>query len=235
MPGDLSRREGEGQQRRPPLDWPAGFDVSDELLPLRRLLADQVRSIIDLLHSGRATKAELSEISRHLATAKELAATLPTDRLREIVAAEFDGEPDPEFRITSPVSGWANAVAPPLVYDYDASTDDTTVGYVTFTCPYGGPPGHVHGGWVAAVLDEILGRAQRFSGLMGMTGSLDIRYRAPSPLHKKLRASATLQSVDGRKVTVIGDLRDGDRTLATATGLFIAVDFEAMRTQSAEE
>jgi len=205
----------------------------DELSLGYARVADGLRELIRRLHTGRATLEELETLERHLAPAITLAASLPADRVREIEIPEQDGEPNSEFRSTSPVSGLSNAIAPPMSYDEDASKDPVIVANVTFGIPYEGPPGHVHGGWVAAVLDEVLGRAQRFSGQMGMTGTLNIRYLAPSPLYKNLRASATLESVEGRKATVSGDLRDGDTVLATAVGVFIRVDFNALKNRHA--
>ena len=235
MAVDRSQQEGEESEKLPLFDWPVGLDMSDDFSLAHGRVTDQLRSIMDLLHNGRATEDELAEIGSHLAAAKKLAAVLPADHALEIEVPKKGGEANFDFPATSPVSGRVNAVAPPMVYEKDPSAGKTTVAHVTFGRRYEGPPGHVHGGWVAAVLDEILGRAQRFSGQMGMTGRLEIRYRAPSPLYKRLRASATFQSLDGRKVTVKGDLCDGDRTLATATGVFVHVDFEAIRPESARD
>jgi acyl-coenzyme A thioesterase PaaI-like protein len=87
----------------------------------------------------------------------------------------------------------------------------------------------VHGGFVAAALDEILGMAQGLSGKGGMTARLDTNYRRPTPLHRELELSAHIVSVDGRKIQVEGDIRCDGRVTAEASGLFISIDFEAMR------
>jgi acyl-coenzyme A thioesterase PaaI-like protein len=211
--------------------WAEETEISDELSLGYGRVAEKLRALIALVYSGRATLEEIETLERHLEPATDVAAAIPSDRVRQLEIPERYGEPNAEFRSTSPVSGMANPIAPPMVYDEAAGDDSTVVANVTFGGPYGGPPGHVHGGWVAAVLDEILGRAQSRSGQTGMTGTLDIRYRAPSPLHKRLRVSATLEAVEGRRVTVLGDLRDGDTVLATAVGVFVRVDFDAMRSR----
>ena len=66
-----------------------------------------------------------------------------------------------------------------------------------------------------------------------MTGRLTIRYRAPHPLHTRIRYEAKLESVDGRKTLVTGASYDGDTLLAEAEGLFIAVDFTKLLPPSA--
>ena len=53
------------------------------------------------------------------------------------------------------------------------------VGTATFGAAYEGPPGCVHGGFVAAAFDEVLGSTQSLSGEPGMTGRLTVNYRSP--------------------------------------------------------
>jgi acyl-coenzyme A thioesterase PaaI-like protein len=121
----------------------------------------------------------------------------------------------------SPVIGRANPVAPPLRL---AFVDGRIEATVTFGRAYEGPPGSVHGGWVAAVFDEALGAAQAFSGKVGMTARLVVDYRSPTPLDTELRVRCDMVSVDGRKVLCTGKLWAGDQLCAEAEGLFIAID-----------
>jgi acyl-coenzyme A thioesterase PaaI-like protein len=97
---------------------------------------------------------------------------------------------------------------------------------VRFGAAYEGPPGCVHGGFIAASFDDILGLAQSFSGQTGMTGTLTVRYRQPTPLHTDLRIEARLDSVSGRKVTASASMFAGEVLTAEATGLFITVSPE---------
>ena len=194
-------------------------------------VADHIRELIVYMHNGRATAEQIDEIKAHLRAAADLATTFPPERTREIESPEIGGDADGQFRSTSPVSGRANPIAPPMIYDESATTDRRMAGKVRFGAPYEGPPGHAHGGWIAAVLDEMLGRAQRLAGQMGMTGSLEIRYQAPSPLFKELTVEATFEKAEGRKVTVTGALKDGDKVCATAKGIFIKVDFDTLRSR----
>lgn len=130
----------------------------------------------------------------------------------------------------SPIVGLANPLAPPVHVEIEG---ETVVGWATFGEQYEGPPGKVHGGFVAAAFDDVLGMAQSLGGRPGMTGRLTIRYRAPHPLHTRIRYEAKLESVDGRKTLVTGASYDGDTLLAEAEGLFISVDFTKLLPPSA--
>jgi acyl-coenzyme A thioesterase PaaI-like protein len=126
----------------------------------------------------------------------------------------------------SPVVGHANPLAPPLALRVEqVDGRAVVVGDVTFGSAYEGPPGHVHGGLVAAAFDEVLGAVQALSGNAGMTGRLSVDYRAPTPLHRPLRFVARIDEVDGRKIHTSAELRAGELLCAEATGLFISVNF----------
>jgi acyl-coenzyme A thioesterase PaaI-like protein len=136
----------------------------------------------------------------------------------------------------SPVLGAANPIAPPIVL---RTVDERTMeGLVTFDAAYEGPPGNVHGGFVAAAFDEVLGAVQSLSGQPGMTGTLTVRYRSPTPLHEPLRFTGRFDGVDGRKVLTSGTVHAGDRLCAESEATFIAIDFARMtelRRRRAEE
>jgi acyl-coenzyme A thioesterase PaaI-like protein len=97
---------------------------------------------------------------------------------------------------------------------------------VRFGAAYEGPPGCVHGGFIAAAFDEVLGLTQSLSGQAGMTGTLTIKYRKPTPLHTELRFEGRLDSINGRKVQASAKLYAGDTVTAEGTGLFIAISSE---------
>ena len=69
---------------------------------------------------------------------------------------------------------------------------------------------------------------QSTTGQPGMTGTLTIRYRKPTPLDTDLRFEATVQRVEGRKIFAEGRLYAGDVLTAEAEGVFIAVDLTKM-------
>ena len=132
---------------------------------------------------------------------------------------------------SSPLIGMGNPVAPPL---HLGIVDDHVEGTATFGTQYEGPPGHVHGGIIAAAFDEVLGMTQSLAGNGGMTGTLTIRYRKPTPLHREVLFTGRPVRVERKKTFVSGTLHVGEVLCAEAEGIFVAVDFERMRQMAAE-
>jgi acyl-coenzyme A thioesterase PaaI-like protein len=121
--------------------------------------------------------------------------------------------------------GRANPLAPPLNLWF---SEDAVHGSTVFEAAYEGPPGCVHGGYIAAAFDEVLGSAQSLGGKPGMTGRLTVHYRSPTPLRTDVRFEGRVVDVSGRKTLTRGTLHDGDRLCAEAEGLFIAIDLAKM-------
>ena len=74
----------------------------------------------------------------------------------------------------------------------DQTPDGRAEGRVTLGKPHEGPPGLVHGGVVATLLDHVLARAVRAAGRGGLTATLTVTYRRPVPLGVALLATAEL-------------------------------------------
>jgi acyl-coenzyme A thioesterase PaaI-like protein len=86
---------------------------------------------------------------------------------------------------------------------------------------YEGPPGHVHGGVLALVLDQLFGESAAAVGSPGMTGRLSLAYRRPTPLGE-VSMEAWLDRVDGVKTYIKGHLKDAAGNVTVeAEGLFI--------------
>lgn len=192
------------------------------------------RRLIEYLVGTSAPAAELEALAEELeAIAARLEPHRGRGRLYEGFAeAAIAGRPS-SFFDWSPVLGLANPLAPPVLTRVEG---DAVVGRVTFGAAYEGPPGCVHGGYLAATFDEVLGMAQSLSGRSGMTGTLEVRYRKPTPLHRDLRFEGRVTDVAGRKISVTGGCYLDDELTAEARGLFIAIHPDVMtRLLSARE
>src|SRR4029453_15410992 len=133
---------------------------------------------------------------------------------------------DPEIgeRWYSPVYGPGNPVAPPMVAS--STPDGRASGRGTLGKPHEGPPGLVHGGVGATLLDHVLARAVRAAGRGGLTATLTVTYRRPVHLGVPLVATAEIGATEGRRTTATARLvaeDDLDSTLAEAEGLFVAL------------
>jgi len=207
-----------------------------ELTPRRaamRRLADDARVLIEKLAGGDPTDDAIERAAALMeAAAAELSGAGTKARSYEGFAESTiaGGTPHAHFD-HSPIIGQANPIAPPLrIQRYD----DKVVALATFGSAYEGPPGSVHGGMVAAAFDEVLGMAQSLGGAPGMTGTLTVKYRKPTPLHRELRFEGTLDRVDGRKLFTSGRCYVGDTLTAEAEGLFITVDFSKIAAMMAD-
>lgn len=91
-----------------------------------------------------------------------------------------------------------------------------------------GPPGHAHGGSIAAVLDEAMGIAVWLAGHKAVAAQLITNFKRMIPLNTTARVETTIAGAEGRKVTVHARLLDRNgEMLADADGLFVVLTPEA--------
>jgi hypothetical protein len=122
----------------------------------------------------------------------------------------------------SPIVGEASPLSPRLDWEVVEDGDRIVVeGRGSFGAAYEGPPGFVHGGWIACAFDEMLGIANIASGNAGMTGRLTVHYRKPTPLFRELHLRAWVERVEGRRIMSRAELWDGQTMTAEADGLFM--------------
>ncbi|MCU1395216.1 MAG: thioesterase superfamily enzyme [Ilumatobacteraceae bacterium] len=185
----------------------------------RAELAEATRTIIDELMRSTADDSDFDQAALLVVQAAQLLSDRSHDR--SYVGGEASLlEGQQKFIDFSPFIGELNPLAPPISVRFEGSE---VIGTCTYGAAYEGPPGCLHGGFIAAGFDEILGFAQAFSGRPGMTGNLDISYRSPTPLFQEVTFLGRLDEVDGRKIRASATLSVGDRLCAEAKGLFISM------------
>jgi acyl-coenzyme A thioesterase PaaI-like protein len=115
--------------------------------------------------------------------------------------------------------GLRNAVAPPLAITHVAS--GLAYAEVDLGAAYEGPPGLVHGGVTAMLLDHLMGEtaAASFTRIT-FTGTLTMTYRRGTPLGP-LRLDARIDREEGRKVWVVASVSDAQGPTVEAEGIFI--------------
>jgi acyl-coenzyme A thioesterase PaaI-like protein len=183
-------------------------------------VADAIRVVLHRMVQSSAPNEVIETAAADLEAVAERFAGYSNKSMYEGFAESANaGEPFGFFD-HSPMLGRANPLAPPIQLWLDG---DRMVGTARFGAAYEGPPGCVHGGYVAAAFDEVLGSTQSLSGSPGMTGRLTVHYRSPTPLETELRFVGWLESVEGRKILTKGELWAGDRLCAEAEGLFISI------------
>ena len=94
---------------------------------------------------------------------------------------------------------------------------------------YTGPPGHCHGGIIAAILDDAMGKVNKLRHVVALTKEMTVEYLKPVPLHQPLHVESREVSVHGRQhINAAEILNDNNEVLARSRGTFIAIDPEKM-------
>ncbi|HOH01786.1 MAG TPA: PaaI family thioesterase [Polyangiaceae bacterium] len=110
---------------------------------------------------------------------------------------------------------------------YRRSSDGALVGKAWFGPGSLGPPGHAHGGSMAAVLDETMGLAAWLAGHRVVAARLEVDFIAMLPLGTVAIMETSLHHVENRKIFLTATLKGPDKTLfARAQGLFIRLSQE---------
>ena len=172
----------------------------------------RIRDCIAGLALSGVELADVTEALRSVAdTLEERVPDAPT-RLEQMWAG-------PGSRRANPVSGDENPIAPPLrAYGH---CDGSVVGVLNLGPAYQGPPGCVHGGVSALVIDHLMGFANHWNDRLGMTAHYEIDYRSPTPLLTDLVFRSWVEKVEGRKTWTIATVHAGDRLCVEARGLFL--------------
>jgi uncharacterized protein (TIGR00369 family) len=94
---------------------------------------------------------------------------------------------------------------------------------------YTGPPGHCHGGVIATILDEAMGKVNKLRQVIALTSRITVEYLKPVPLNKPLRVDSREVSVRGRRHVNMAEIVNAKgEVLARSRGLFIAIDPKRM-------
>lgn len=182
--------------------------------------------------------AALTQATRELALA-QLQTTVDLDEVRAVTSeiealtkrlrasykdGSYGAELSPEGKVRNfgnTVMGLRNPLAAIIGEHKIVWNDNGASARFHLNALYEGPPGLVHGGVSALLLDQLCGEAAAAGGGPGMTGRLTLTYRRPTPLGD-LSMEAWVDSRDGHKTVVKGHIKDADgQVTVEAEGLFI--------------
>jgi acyl-coenzyme A thioesterase PaaI-like protein len=200
--------------------WLANTPPAGSGRALKHDLVAQTKRLIEavaMLDPGSSDPEQLGELVAQARRLAEAVEQLPD--LRAQGGPAMAGGDDSTLMERSGISGRSNPLASPLHLWADG---DKTRGWAVWTDAYEGPPGCLHGGFVASAFDDLLGFAQMASGRAGYTGRLTVKMRRPTPLNVRVDYEAGVDRVDGRKILVTGSARVDDMLVAEAECLFVA-------------
>jgi len=200
--------------------WDATKLSQTEMWTQKRRLASAMRLVIERLVPSNAPPDELERAADALERYAEALQDHPRLRDPRLFGESANAGDVGAFFDQSPLIGLANPLAPPLTIGRKDDRHAHATG--VFGSAYEGPPGSVHGGFVAAAFDEVLGYVQSLSGLAGMTGTLTVKYRKPTPLHTPLLFEAELVRVEGRKIFTRATVSADGILRAEAEAIFIS-------------
>ena len=190
----------------------------------RREVSAKMKQLALQLVTKKSSVESLDKLEKQL---DEALTTLADDKDLLGRMGWFEDEDDlGTYRVLSreitPVTGNSSPISPGMHIWFD---EEQGKSYARVTCNwlYEGPPNCVHGGIVSALFDDFLGCTQLLSSGVGATGTLNIRYHAPTPLNKELRLEGHVKSVHGRKIICEGEMYADGKLTASAEGLFVAI------------
>ena len=185
-------------------------------------LADVMRRLMKEAFVSNASETQIEAMASEME--QQLAA------LHKAPEVEGSAASESHFSDRSPIYGAMNPLSMPMTMGLAEGGGEfgSVTGEAIFTELYEGPPGHCHGGFIAAAFDEVLGMAQSLTGRPGMTGKLQITYRAPTPLNTPIRFVGWVEKVEGRKIFTKGTAHHQETLCAESEGLFLSMPVELM-------
>ncbi|MBX6387937.1 MAG: hypothetical protein IRZ08_02860 [Frankia sp.] len=191
----------------PVIPWEFGVDP----LPQTGQLAARLRRVLGLALALERPEPAVDELIAALdAAERALADRVPPDPAPRVGDA-VDGDGRVYVGHARDIGGFN-----PCFPEYEISVDgDQASGTVTFPVVYEGPPGIVHGGFLALFFDCVIQHHNCEVGQSGKTVELALRYRRPTPLLRRLRFTLT-RAVEATRIHSTGQLLDGDVVLCEA-------------------
>jgi uncharacterized protein (TIGR00369 family) len=111
-----------------------------------------------------------------------------------------------------------------LHLEFFRTAEETVVCLPAVPSVFEGPPGYLHGGIIATLMDEAMSKAVRIRGLAAMTRQIEIEYLRPVPSGEKVRIEGRVVRSEGRKHWTEARILNAKAvTLASGKGLFVEV------------
>jgi hypothetical protein len=193
---------------------------SAEVQRLRALYEPLAESVRDLIDATIRTEVGADTVADVKAGIDAATARLRSRQIDGAFGVHYTAGGD-RMAWGNPVIGIRNPIAPPLTIRRDPDAPDGRV-YTDFYlgAAYEGPPGHVHGGVAALVLDHVLGEVAAHAETPRFTGTISLRYLRTTRLGH-LHAEAAITRTEGIKSYATGHLSDEDGVTVEAEGVFI--------------
>jgi uncharacterized protein (TIGR00369 family) len=130
-------------------------------------------------------------------------------------------EPNPENRCFG--CGGANDSGMKLTFEQD-NERRKIVGRFVLSATYQGGGGMLHGGIIAVLLDEAMGKVCRFREARAVTAQLTVDYLKPIDVQREIVVEAFEEQQSGRNLFMVGEIRNSaGEVLARGKARFVIV------------
>jgi uncharacterized protein (TIGR00369 family) len=119
--------------------------------------------------------------------------------------------------------GGANPVGMKLPFELDFE-DRRTRGKFALGANYAGGGGFAHGGIIAVVLDEAMGKLSKLTEERAVTAEMSVEYKRPVPVDQEVVVEGWQEEEKGRNRFRVAEIRDAaGNLLARGKGRFVVV------------
>lgn len=190
---------------------------ADDVERLRACYEPLTQAVRELIDATIRTEVGPDEVAVARAEIEAATRRLRQSQRERSFGIQYSADGDP-MPWGNAVIGVRNPSAPPLVIH--RLPDGSVRSDFVLGAAFEGPPGHVHGGVSAEILDHVLGDAASAPGVHRLTGTLTVRYLRLTPLGR-LHAEARISRTEGVKTYAVGHLADQDGPTVEAEAVFI--------------
>jgi acyl-coenzyme A thioesterase PaaI-like protein len=205
----------EGVVPPPTIAWAFGNQPLPQMLALAPILRRLTGAALSLEHEENG----MAQLIEYLIAAEEdLSHHTPADPSPRIGPEE---RPDRRVYLDH---GRNIGSFNPCFPEYEIRVErERAYGSVSFPPNYEGPPGCVHGGFLAVFFDCIIQHHNCEFGVAGKTTTLKVEYLRPAPLLTSLRFEIE-RSSDAKRITSMANLQLDEKVVCKATMEAVAGD-----------
>ena len=196
--GDDSRRVGTAS--------PWGFDARINRSNSYVELVGSIRRLQDLVACSQPIDSRARQARDHLEQAMEL-------------LEEFREQPG-GLNIRGDIAGHDDLLIVPV--NMARWNENSAEGTVQFSSFHHGGGGRVHGGVIALLFDDFIGRLANFQQIT-RTAYMHVNYRAVCPIGRNLVIRGQVVRRERRKMFLSGELTDNDTLIADCEGLWVVL------------
>jgi acyl-coenzyme A thioesterase PaaI-like protein len=196
--GDDGRRVGTAS--------PWGFDAAADRGQSYAELVGILRQLQDLVACGQPTESRARRAHDHLGQAVALLEEFKEQPGGLNVRGDISGRDDP-------------LIVPVGMVRWNADSAEGTAQFSPF---HHGGGGGVHGGVIALLFDDFIGRLANYQQIT-RTAYIHVNYRAVCPIGRNLVIRAHVVRREGRKMFLSGALADNDSVIADCEGLWVVL------------